>query len=515
MIESTSLFTASMASTSISHKVAPRSVHRRSQPYDHSRHKRSTTPMEHRRKKRIKPPSMPSTEIRKYIRIHAKNPRKMLSTASSRPRRGDGPSRSNTPSEGLPELSDVQCYTCRRRHVKCDRILPTCAKCRKKGVPCLGYQKPLRWADGVAVRGKLKGKSKPVVDSNVINLVRSSVQQQVDTALKQAAHLGLHTTDNCCNDVVADQSQLAELMAYYNSTICAERITIKETKVIDRQLAPLSHGVTQKLPRSIVNCILGIAAVHMASRHPGNRAWERLALETKVNIFQSYNRSMKSAENHTDLQPDVVICTGILIFAMDLFEHGMNRWKVHTLGSMHVMSSFGGIENLAFHYPHLQVPFFHVAHFETMWGILSHVPITKPKQITRTALEVLCHSDLVKRKIFNPCPTTLTLALWDVGTCAQTVHGRNHPITFTDMHKREQILLEVLSFQPEDATKSLKDAHGENSTFTDVNAECWNTINAAWNDPTPQPRHHSPFSRRKSSYHKMILVLSTAASRTI
>lgn len=39
---------------------------------------------------------------------------------------------------------------------------------------------------------------------------------------------------------------------------------------------------------------------------------------------------------------------------------------VHTLGVMHVMSSFGGIEDLTFRYPHLHVPLLHCSLFETV-----------------------------------------------------------------------------------------------------------------------------------------------------
>lgn len=171
-----------------------------------------------------------------------------------------------------------------------------------------------------------------------MGIVRNNVQQQASTALKEAAQYGLHTSDNCCNDVVADESQLMELLSYCkftmisdrnvsglltyvftdNSTICAERITVEQTKFIDRRLAPLSHETAQRLPRTIVNCILGIAAVHMASRNPGNRALERLALETKVNVFQSHNSLLQASHHQADQQPDVVICSGILIFAMDV-----------------------------------------------------------------------------------------------------------------------------------------------------------------------------------------------------
>ncbi|KAF2688724.1 hypothetical protein K458DRAFT_151697 [Lentithecium fluviatile CBS 122367] len=437
--------------------------------------------MERKSRRCIRMAALPSVEVRKYVQIIAKGSRKMLPSSSSpRSRRGDNPSRSNTPSNELPELSDVPCYTCRRRHVRCDRILPSCAKCRKKGVQCLGYQKPLRWADGVAVRGKLKGKSKPVVDSNVMSIVRGNVQQQADTAMKEAAQIGLYTADNCCNDVVADESQYLELIAYHNSKICAERITSEETQFINQHIAPLSHETAQRLPRSIVNCILGIAAVHMASRNPGNRALERLALETKVNVFQSHNRLLQMPQDQIEHQPDVVICSGILIFAMDLFEHGMSRWMVHTLGSMNVMSSLGGIESLSYYYPHLQAPFFHVSHFETMWIVLSHVPITKPKQATRRALEILSHASLTNRKGFNPCPIPLTLAIWDVGACSQSIFGSGNPISFNDMHKREQILLDVLSFQPRVGSQAAADEYHRDSQPSSMSRQTLDITRTAW-----------------------------------
>ncbi|KAJ4289820.1 hypothetical protein N0V90_011151 [Kalmusia sp. IMI 367209] len=340
---------------------------------------------------------------------------------------------------------------------------------------------PNRWADGVAVRGKLKGKSQPVIEEGkAINLVRNSVQQQAESALQQAAHLGLHPSDNCCNEVVADESQLMQIMAYYNSTICSERVSRKETKFIERSIAPLNQEYARQLPRSIVNCLLGISAVHMASRNPGNTSFERLALETKVNVFQSHNQLLRMPQSQLDQRPDVVISCGILIFAMDLFEHGMSRWMVHTLGSMHVMSSFGGIENLAFYYPHMHVPLLHVSLFETMWIITSHVPLTKPKQTSRNALELLLHSHFAKSKIFNGCPTPLTLAVWDTAACAQKVFGDGGSISFADMHKRERILMDVLSFQPEDGSRAVKDDYYHHVSPVEAQLEHWDLVGAIW-----------------------------------
>ncbi|KAE8138993.1 fungal-specific transcription factor domain-containing protein [Aspergillus pseudotamarii] len=59
------------------------------------------------------------------------------------------------------------CWTCRRRRRRCDRLLPACHKCDIMQDECLGYAKerPLRWTNSVASRGKWMGKSVPSVGS--------------------------------------------------------------------------------------------------------------------------------------------------------------------------------------------------------------------------------------------------------------------------------------------------------------------------------------------------------------
>ncbi|KAH7125566.1 hypothetical protein B0J11DRAFT_308980 [Dendryphion nanum] len=402
----------------------------------------------------IKPSDHPLAN-RHYARLYPKAARKMASSSSSKRHvHSTAPGGRGSSTGELAELSDVPCYTCRRRHVKCDRILPTCAKCAKKGVPCLGYQKPLRWADGVAVRGKLKGKSEPVVDSNVVNIIRNTIQIPSNSVMKEAAHFGLHATKSAFTDVGSNDATVMELMKYHNTCMRAERVTLEETHFIEREIAPLSFEIMHKLPRDVVNCVLGIAAVHKASRSPSNRSLERLALESKVNVFQSFNRLLQSANNS---QADLIVVGGLLIFAMDLFEYGLNRWMLHFLGSLHVMSSFGGIENLLIYYPHLELPMTHAAHFETFWPVLSHIAITKPKQASRKAVEMLCRGSLAKRKFFTPSPPPLRVLVWDIGSCASRMLLNREQASQSDVHKREQILHAILAFQPRDSSLNLMD----------------------------------------------------------
>ena len=58
-----------------------------------------------------------------------------------------------------PQIGTQPCHNCRRRRLRCDRSLPKCLKCIKRGQECLGYECLLRWEDGMASRGKMVGRT--------------------------------------------------------------------------------------------------------------------------------------------------------------------------------------------------------------------------------------------------------------------------------------------------------------------------------------------------------------------
>ncbi|KAK1544137.1 hypothetical protein CPAR01_04770 [Colletotrichum paranaense] len=58
------------------------------------------------------------------------------------------------------------CANCERRRIRCDRRRPHCAKCDKKGLPCPGFDRRLRWVEGVAARGHLRGRTVPTRPSS-------------------------------------------------------------------------------------------------------------------------------------------------------------------------------------------------------------------------------------------------------------------------------------------------------------------------------------------------------------
>ena len=55
------------------------------------------------------------------------------------------------------------CFQCSRRRIVCDKNEPSCTKCLKKGIECSGLGR-IRFAEGVARRGRLKDCKIPVTD---------------------------------------------------------------------------------------------------------------------------------------------------------------------------------------------------------------------------------------------------------------------------------------------------------------------------------------------------------------
>lgn len=89
-------------------------------------------------------------------------------------------------------LHATACIGCRRRGRKCDRTLPTCLSCERRGVCCEGYV--TKWP-GVAARGKLAGKSIPVVDSSVA--IRNSHFTETKARQSQTKRTALAKSPSC------------------------------------------------------------------------------------------------------------------------------------------------------------------------------------------------------------------------------------------------------------------------------------------------------------------------------
>ncbi|KAF4984101.1 hypothetical protein FZEAL_640 [Fusarium zealandicum] len=103
-----------------------------------------------------------------FLRINVINPRANAGGSSyqhlhrvdkegSRPRSISAPQVSSK----IMGRSRGGCISCKRRKRKCDETRPECQACLNRGIQCEGYAAPLRWANGIASRGRFAGASAP------------------------------------------------------------------------------------------------------------------------------------------------------------------------------------------------------------------------------------------------------------------------------------------------------------------------------------------------------------------
>jgi hypothetical protein len=89
-----------------------------------------------------------------------------------------------TPNPHLMDQNIEPCYTCRNRRIQCDQSSVPCAKCQKAGLECFD-KRPFRWVKGVAIRGKMQGRS---FTGNASNNDKKSALISIRQSMVQCRH---------------------------------------------------------------------------------------------------------------------------------------------------------------------------------------------------------------------------------------------------------------------------------------------------------------------------------------
>lgn len=76
----------------------------------------------------------------------------------------------------FPKFNDTGCFQCSKRRIICDNTQPTCKKCQKKGIECSGAAR-IRFSNAVALRGRLKGCTVPVVGESDLGIGQQPRQE--------------------------------------------------------------------------------------------------------------------------------------------------------------------------------------------------------------------------------------------------------------------------------------------------------------------------------------------------
>ncbi|KAG8410890.1 hypothetical protein J3459_016921 [Metarhizium acridum] len=162
------------------------------------------------------------------------------------------------------------CGTCTKRRIRCDLARPFCQKCVKRGLECPGYGQRLRWAGGVAVRGRLKGKMIPLPQGGDLtntpqptphHVSATASKDEVDGVDEVQRHAG---SPSVCLSMPLDltlRSSSPEFIDYYDKNLAGLMVWFdSEENDYRRRVLPLATSTP-----AVRYAVAAIAAHHGAS----------------------------------------------------------------------------------------------------------------------------------------------------------------------------------------------------------------------------------------------------------
>ncbi|KAK2732982.1 C6 finger domain-containing protein [Colletotrichum kahawae] len=216
-------------------------------------------------------------------------------------------------------ISDVPCWTCRRRRLRCDNLKPACVKCTRAGLQCLGYgpNKPLVWVEH-GRRRKMAHKQTPYPASptpapSVKDNDREWRKAPEDDD-RQITRWEVAPIIKSPADPILRQHGIksVEYICYYEQRCCME-CSIYDEKSVN----PFRRFLPMALSNPLVHHTIVSLAAHHRARSEQAITHMRLALAVPT-------------------PSDAVIASTLLLIWVELLESGYRSWKYH-LGGMRAL----------------------------------------------------------------------------------------------------------------------------------------------------------------------------------
>ncbi|KAF2489033.1 hypothetical protein BU16DRAFT_496889, partial [Lophium mytilinum] len=270
-----------------------------------------------------------------------------------------------TPRQSGPEA----CHNCRRRRLKCDRSLPQCLKCIKRGQECLGYQRLFRWDQGVASRGKMAGMTFDEMAKDRARHKNSNPQALCPTSLsdEQFARENIEVSPLrfLADPLIQDVNHASrKYLFYFASDVCRDLVLydIPENNPF-RELIPLTH----KHP-VLLQIIIANSALHMSNACQKSSASDTAAFplgprtsllgspcssSSVIRQTTSYNDALAAKQQALRLlasaltsiasvDTDVILAVVLLFIECELIDSGRDNWRYHTNGAKTIIERVCG-----------------------------------------------------------------------------------------------------------------------------------------------------------------------------
>ena len=292
----------------------------------------------------------------------------------------------------LPQSRPEACHNCRRGRLKCDRSLPQCLKCIKRGQECLGYQRLFRWEQGVASRGKMAGmmtfekmrKDRASHENSSPQLPPSPAshsRQQSSCGSIQVSPLGSLT-----DPLVQDVNHVSRKYLFYcelpspscsvpDTSLINVRITVASDVCRDlvlydipkhnpfRELIPLTHQHPVLLQIIIANSALHMSNACQKSlvlatptfplRHRTSPLTSPRSSSSATHQPESYNDALAAKQralhllksaltNIASVDIDVTLAVVLLFVEFELIDSGRDNWRHHINGTRMIIETLCG-----------------------------------------------------------------------------------------------------------------------------------------------------------------------------
>ncbi|KAJ5561908.1 hypothetical protein N7535_003629 [Penicillium sp. DV-2018c] len=184
-------------------------------------------------------------------------------------------------SAGSTEHSAARdCRFCQRRRIKCDRGLPSCRKCSKRGLECPGYGLQLKWVDGVASRGNLRGRAVPSLDAPVTTAggfptERNTLARDITVPNVYKSDTQIHSASSGplqfpISNICLSPSRplhISQLLRWFNERVAHRLAWVPHQSAWRQMILPMAES-----SETVLSSILAIAAHDLASEYPPNEA---------------------------------------------------------------------------------------------------------------------------------------------------------------------------------------------------------------------------------------------------
>ncbi|PYI09845.1 hypothetical protein BO78DRAFT_415401 [Aspergillus sclerotiicarbonarius CBS 121057] len=247
------------------------------------------------------------------------------------------------------QLAMRDCRVCIKRRIKCDRSTPHCRKCTIRGLDCPGFDFfHVRWAQGIASRGKLVGKVVPVLSQE-----RSEIPQGHLTDNWNASAYSLSGGGDPISHPITEtglvRSQLSlalcdQLVNHFDSRVAALFTWVDSPDNPWRKIVlPLAQRFT-----CLRLSILHLAAAHLSATSAGDMSpIHQVNHHLRESTFRTLNQEIqREIDSRASKTPDHLSLTRILITAVglcyaELLTPNSADWNLHLRACRTIMDRHG------------------------------------------------------------------------------------------------------------------------------------------------------------------------------